>query len=400
MKVTLTYLFFTFLRIGATSWGGFMGVISMIQKRVAEKDGKIENETIMEGISLASVLPGPMAVNVVSFVGYKLGGIKGAFVSIIAVLFPSFVLMLVLSHLYFKYGDIPAMNHFFSGVLPAVAAVILSVAVSMGEKNIKDWPQGIIAIAAAAIVAFSKSYLTTLIVLIVSGLIGYFYYNQKKTAKTVKVKKKDKKEVVVIEQAGKGITYSIILITAVGAFVFFYNGQNVLLNLHRQIFLTFSSMSLTQFGGGYVIIPTMQKIIVNGMKWLTNKEFVDAIAMGQITPGPIFVSATFIGYKLSGFWGALNATISIFLPTAILTIVCTRFFNQISKSTALIAVFKGLRPAIIGMIVSAAYTIMANNGFTIFTVIIFVIAQLLVMRFKVDPVYLIPAAGVAGLLIL
>lgn len=395
----MIYLLLTFLRIGATSWGGFMGLISMIQKRVVEKDGKIENETIMEGISLASVLPGPMAVNVVSFVGYKLGGLRGAVVSIVAVLFPSFILMLVLSHLYLKYGDVPAMNHFFAGVLPAVAAVIISVAVNMGEKNIKDWPQAIIAIGAAAIVAFSKSYLTTLAVLIASGLIGYFYYNQQKSAKTISVKKKEKEKIQVIE-TGKGITYAIILITVVGAIVFLYSGQNALLNLHRQIVLTFSTMSLTQFGGGYVIIPTMQKIIVNGMQWLNDKEFADAIAMGQITPGPIFVSATFIGYKLAGFWGALNATISIFLPTAILTIVCTRFFNQISKSASLVAIFKGLRPAIIGMIVSAAYTIMANNGFTVFSFSIFVIAQLLVMRFKIDPVYLIPAAGVAGLLIL
>lgn len=400
MKPTLIYLFLTFLRIGATSWGGFMALISMIQKRVVEKDGQIENETILEGISLASVLPGPMAVNVVSFVGYKLGGVKGALVSILGVLFPSFVLMLVLSHLYLAFGDIPAMNHFFAGILPAVAAVIISVAVSMGEKSIKDWPQILIAIASASIAAFSKSYLTTLAVLVVSGVIGYFYYGQAQPAKAIKAKKKKQQEIQTIETPGRAIIYSIILITVLAVLVFFYEGQNIIVNLHRQILLTFSTMSLTQFGGGYVIIPTMQKVIVDGMKWLTNKEFVDAIAMGQITPGPIFISATFIGYKLAGFWGALNATLSIFLPTAILTIVCTRFFNQISKSAALIAVFKGLRPAIIGMIVAAAYTMMANNGFSVFTVVVFIVAQLLVMRFKVDPVYLIPAAGIAGLLIL
>lgn len=325
MKPSLIYLFLTFLRIGATSWGGFMALISMIQKRVVEKDGQIENETILEGISLASVLPGPMAVNVVSFVGYKLGGVKGALISIFGVLLPSFVLMLVLSHLYLAFGDIPAMNHFFAGILPAVAAVIISVAVSMGEKSIKDWPQILIAIASASIAAFSKSYLTTLAVLVVSGVIGYFYYGQAPPVKTIQAKKKKQQETQTTEPPGRAIVYSIILVTVIAALVYFYEGQNVIVNLHRQILLTFSTMSLTQFGGGYVIIPTMQKVIVDGMKWLTNKEFVDAIAMGQITPGPIFISATFIGYKLSGFWGALNATLSIFLPTAILTIICTRF---------------------------------------------------------------------------
>lgn len=397
MNVSLTYLFLTFLKIGATSWGGFMALISMIQKRVVEKDGKLENETVLEGISLASVLPGPMAVNVVSFVGYKLGGVKGAFVSILGVLLPSFLLMLVLSHLYLKFGNIPAMNQFFMGVLPAVAAVIVSVAVSMGEKNIKDWPQALIAVIAAFIVAFSKLYIVTLFVLIVSGLIGYFYYTPSNPGKTANPKKK---EIPTAKRIEKMNIYVAILMASVGTLAFFYNGTDVLFNLHRHILLTFSSMSLTQFGGGYVIIPTMQKIIVDGMHWLSKKEFVDAIAMGQITPGPIFISATFIGYKLAGFWGAFNATLSIFLPTAVLTIICSRFFNQISKSKALISIFKGLRPAIIGMIVSAAYTIMASSGFTFFALAIFLLVQLLIMRFKVDPVYLIPAAGIAGLLIL
>jgi len=377
-----------------------MALISMIQKKIGDKDGKIENETILEGISLASVLPGPMAVNVVSFVGYKLGGIKGAFVSIAGVLIPSFVLMLVLSHLYLKFGDIPAMSHFFSGILPAVSAVIVSVGVSMGEKSIRDWPQRLMAVGAASIVAVSKLYLTTIAVLVISGMIGYFYYKQQRSDNPNKAESKPETEIQITEKTWQGIVWMVILIALMGTLTIFYVGQSELINLHRQIFLTFSSMSLTQFGGGYVIIPTMQKIIVDGMNWLSHKEFVDAIAMGQITPGPIFISATFIGYKLSGFWGALNATLAIFFPTAMLTIVCTRFFSQISQSAVLAAVFKGLRSAIIGMILSAAYTIMASSGFTVFTLSVFIIALLMIVRLKIDPVYLIPAAGVAGLLIL
>jgi chromate transporter len=397
MNVSLAYLFITFLRIGATSWGGFMALISMIQKKVVEQDGKLDNETIMEGISLASVLPGPMAVNVVSFVGYKLGGSKGAFVSIVGVVLPSFLLMLLLSHMYLTWGNIPAMNHFFTGILPAVAAIVLSVAISMGEKNIKDVPQLIIMIIAAAIVTFSKMYIITLGVLIVSGLFGYFYYGKTKTlskSKPLATKPTDQKSLYQKSLLG-------LIVMGIGSLVvYFGNTNDTTVNIQKQIALTFSSMSLTQFGGGYVIIPTMQKIIVDGMHWLTNQEFIDAIAMGQITPGPIFISATFIGYKLAGFWGALNATIAIFSPTAIITLICSKFFNRIRKSNVLAGVFKGLRPAIIGMILSAAYSILASSGFTIFAFIIFALSQLLIMKLKIDPVYLIPAAGIAGLLIL
>ena len=103
--------------------------------------------------------------------------------------------------------------------------------------------------------------------------------------------------------------------------------------LQQKIMLTFSGMSLSLFGGGYVVIPAMQQVIVNSLNWLNQLEFTDAIAMGQITPGPIFISATFIGYKVAGFWGALNATISIFLPPGLLMIVCARFFDQIRNSS-------------------------------------------------------------------
>jgi len=393
MKPSLTYLFLTFLRIGATSWGGFMALISMIQKKVVEKDKNLEGTDIMEGISLASVLPGPMAVNVVSFVGYKLGGWTGALVSVVAVLLPSFLLMLGLSHLYFQYGDIPAMSQFFAGILPAVAAIIVSVAVNLGEKSIKDIPQIVIAIASGILVFYSKSYLTTLAILAVCGVFGYFYYYKS----SVVPASQDAKPVQT-ESSQK--TYWLLLpLLGLGVLGVWADG-NPLLQLHKTILLTFSGMSLSQFGGGYVIIPTMQKIVVDGMKWLSNREFVDAVAMGQITPGPIFVSATFIGYKLAGFWGALNATISIFAPTAVLTIFCARFFNKISKSAVVTAIFKGLRPAIIGMIASAALTILWGNGISFFAAAIFGIALLVIMRFKVDPVYVIPLAGIIGILIL
>lgn len=393
MKPSLTYLFLTFLRIGSTSWGGFMALISMIQKKVVEKDGMLDGTTVMDGISMASVLPGPMAVNVVSFVGYKLGGWMGAFVSVVAVLLPSFLLMLALSHLYFQYGNIPAMAHFFAGILPAVAAIIISVAINLGQKSIKDVPQIVIAVIAAMLVFFSKSYLTTLGILAVSGVFGYLFYYKKSAAGPVPLQKTEPAH-------SYRKQYWLVIAVAVLLVFLFLPDKNPALLLNKTILLTFSGMSLSQFGGGYVIIPTMQKIVVDGMHWLSDREFVDAVAMGQITPGPIFVSATFIGYKLAGFWGALNATISIFFPTAVLTVFCAKFFNKISSSNVVAAVFKALRPAIIGMIASAALTILSNNGLSWLAAAIFAATLLAIMRFKIDPVYIIPAAGLIGILIL
>ena len=148
-----------------------------------------------------------------------------------------------------------------------------------------------------------------------------------------------------------------------------------------------------------MVIPSMQKIIVDTLHWLTNKEVVDAIALGQVTPGPIFISATFIGFRLAGFLGALNATLSIFLPTAFLMIICTRFFASINGSPILKAAFKGLRPAIIGMILSASATILLSTGISYKTIVLFIVILAIVIKYNPDPVYIIPVAGIIGLIL-
>ena len=376
-----------------------MALISVIQKQIVDGDKKLENEILLEGISLASVLPGPMAFNVVTFVGYKLKGIRGALVSMAGIVLPSFLLMLALSFLYLKYGNIPSFTRFFAGVLPAVAAIIISVAFALAKKNLTDMPQILIAVTSAIVIALSKAYITTLTVMFLSGLIGYLIYHEKLIAE-FSSNSVDKSN---IRMPKIGFLIPLIIaacfLIVILLPVLLPSGLADLANLHRQILLSFSSMSLSLFGGGYVIIPAMQQIIVDSLKWLTAKEFTDAIAMGQITPGPIFISATFIGFKLAGFWGALNATVAIFLPPGLVMITCSHFFDRIRNSVAITAIFKGLRPAIIGMIAAAAYKIMLSNGLTVQSVLLICIFLILAIRYKIDPAILIPGAGIIGLLI-
>ncbi len=376
-----------------------MALISVVQKHVVEKDKKIENETLLEGISLASVLPGPIAFNVVTYVGFKLKGFRGALVSMAGILLPSFLFMLLLSFLYISFGDIPSFNHFFAGVLPAVSAIIISVALAMAKKNISDAPQIIIAVTSVLIIALIKVYAATLIVMLISGIAGYLiYYKPSGISQPEKAPKNIDKKSRRIGIIISALIAVCILLIMVFPYVF-PQELEASARLQQNIMLTFSGMSLSLFGGGYVVIPAMQQVVVNSLNWLSNKEFTDAIAMGQITPGPIFISATFIGYKVAGFWGALNATISIFLPPGLLMIVSARFFNQIRKSSVISSIFKGLRPAIIGMIAASAFTIIAGHDLSIKTGLLFCMFLLLAIRYKADPVFLIPGAGIIGLLI-
>lgn len=394
---TLAYLFFTFLKIGAISWGGFMALVSVVQKQLVEKDKKIADEVILDSISLASVLPGPLAFNVVSYLGYFLRGIKGALVSMIAILLPSFILILALTYIYFIYGQLPALTNFFKGVLPAVAAIIISVAINMTRKNIKDYRQFIILVFSGLCLVFFHSFFTTMIIMAIGGISGFLFYRST-TSNAVKTKISKSKF------NARNVILSIAVISFIILIVWFlpnifrgkYFAQAALI---KHISLTFSGMSLTLFGGGYVIIPAIQAIVVDGLNWLTTKEFADAIAMGQITPGPIFISATFIGYKVGGLSGAIAATLSIFFPPAFLMIFLSHFLDRIKNSNTISAIFKGLRPAVIGMIFAAAFTIGKGIEIQWPAILIFLAVLILSYRFKLNVVFLIPASGITGILL-
>jgi chromate transporter len=202
----------------------------------------------------------------------------------------------------------------------------------------------------------------------------------------------------------KDIVTGAVIIAMITLFVMFlpdiFHGKNsVQASLIKDISITFSGMSLTLFGGGYVIIPAIQEIVVNGLHWLSTKEFADAIAMGQITPGPIFISATFIGFKVGGLLGAIAATVAIFFPPAFLMIFCSHFIDRIKNSKSISAIFKGLRPAVIGMIFAAAFTIGKGIEFHWISILIFVAVLVAAIKFKVNVVFLIPVSGIVGVLL-
>ena len=396
-EISLKYLFFTFLKIGATSWGGFMALIAVVQKKLVDKDKVIAEEIVLDGISLASILPGAVAINVVTYLGYQLRGLKGALISMFATIFPGFLLIIGLGALYATYGELPVLNKFFLGVLPAISAVILSVAFSMAQKQVKDYKQIAMCVLAAICLLTIHSFLATLMVIILSAFAGYVLYSKKSVGHKIT----DSKKMTISYKKISLYAGALLLVASLCYLFIAFSGIESLswYKINRTIFLTFSGMSLTLFGGGYVIIPAMQQVIVDGFHWLTAKEFADAIAMGQITPGPVILTATFIGYRVAGFLGACVATVAIFLPPGLVMIVLSGFLKKIKDSVVISAIFKGMRPAIVGMIFSAAITVGKGAELVWPSALIFVTVLLLLVKYKVNVLYMIPAAGLAGILL-
>ena len=394
---TSKYLLLNFLKIGATSFGGFLALVSVVQDQMVNRDKAIKNEVILDGISLASVLPGPLAVNVVTYIGYHLNGIKGALLSMMAVTLPSFILVLGLSWSYFEYGTLPLVENIFSGIMPAVVAIIVIVAIRMAKKSVTDYKQWGICILSGLLLIWLGGFFITLGLIITGGLAGFIFYYKSPS-------KQDSTEISPMRKK-KSFPYLFLLILgAVIISVIFIPllaplGMQGFFTDIRKLMVVFSGISLTLFGGGYVFIPAIQETVVQNLHWLSVKEFTDGIAIGQITPGPILISATFIGYKVAGFWGAFIATLAIFIPSGVLMIAGTHFLEKFKKSYLVKSVFMGLRPAVIGLIFAASFTIGQNIEINWQSIVIFLIIFLIHFKYNVNAAILIPVSGILGIIL-
>lgn len=391
-RVSLWSLAWTFLKIGSTAFGGFMALISVVQNYVVERKKLIRHEDMLDGMSLATVLPGPVAVNVVAYVGYRIRGGLGALVCAVAVILPSFILLLGLSYAYFRFGSIPAVNKFFMGFIPAVSAIIVAAAWNMGKKTVNGTPEAILAVAAAGLLIGVGGFFMTVSIIIGSGILGWLLFHRGSAKRDAgKEQEKDRKD---REGRGKGPLLKDVASLPLAASFLSMN-----LAAAGKLFVTFAGMSVLLFGGGYVFIPLIQEIVVDGHGWVTQQEFIDAIALGQVTPGPILISATFIGYKVAGLIGATTATVGIFTPPALLMLLSTRFLDRIKQSDAIQASLRGIRSGVIGMIAAAAFVVGRTAEMNGISLLIFGAAVVALLRFKVEVVWIIPLAGITGLLL-
>ncbi len=387
-RASLPYIFFTFLKLGATAFGGYMSLVAIVQKQLVEIDKKMKEEDLLDGISLTSVLPGPVAVNTIAYVGYLLRGIPGAIAAFAGIVLPSFFLVILLSWLYFTYGNIPAVKNIFSGIAPTITALIVTVAIGMARKTIKVPAQWVICLLAATLLIFIGGFTTTFLIIIGSGIAGYFLFHQQQGKERLSNEEK------LLFGSRQWIISGVVLLLLLCVLLF--GGQYPGAPKNIQIISTFSGISLTLFGGGYVVIPALHELFVENLGWLTSAEFADGIAIGQITPGPIFITATFIGYKVAGIMGALLATIAMFTPPMVLTVLLSRFVKTLNQSTLVKAAMKAVRAAVIGMIFASAVTIGQTISVSIVSVAIFLVAFYISFKYTISPVYLIIGSGVAG----
>ena len=380
VKPSLMELSWGVFKVGAIAFGGHAALVVMVERYLVTKKKVFSSDDILNAMSLATLLPGPLAVNVVCYLGYRLRGWLGAGVFLVAITAPPTILMMVLAAWYYRLGTRSGDVKPTVFVLLAVAALVVSTGYTLYKKQIGNDVTGVLlCVTALMTTLWYQGFAGTVFLILIGAIVGYLTYKKENTDIGSPRPRRPYRSV---SHIGMG---SLLLVVLVG---YVMGGYRYVPHGPLQLLSVFGGMSLTLFGGGMVIIPYMQAVLVDDLGWLPLQEYVDAIAFGQITPGPILVSVTFIGYKIAGALGAVMATGAIFIPSAALMILLAQYINHQHKSMK--AVFRGIRPVVIGMILAAGIQlVMVVPQFSWFALLFGVAGWLALTFARLNPIYLI-----------
>jgi chromate transporter len=332
---SLLKIFFAFLRLGMTAFGG-PAMVAHIKELSVKKNSWLDENRFKEGMVLCQTLPGATAMQMAGYVGLQIKGIRGALAAYLGFGFPAFILMLLFSFLYKNYYQLSFVHALFAGLQVVVVAVVAQAAYSFATNIARDrqdlWRNGLIAFLSAGFLGFGVSPFP---VILGAGLISLVLFPRMKA-----------KELTSISLRGplKNITIlCLILLAGMG-----------LLYVANPVFFSLSTLMMKidffAFGGGFTSVPLMLHEIVEVNRWMGAKIFMDGIALGQVTPGPIVITATFVGYWLYGWTGALIATVSIFTPSFLLLIVINPLFDRLRSSLLFLKATKGILASFVGLL--------------------------------------------------
>jgi chromate transporter len=383
----LSLLFKRFLKLGATAYGG-PAIAQQMKKTVVKEWGWLKEPEFMQGLALCQLIPGATFVQLSTYIGYRLRGIWGAFTCAVAFVIPAFLLLLILSALYFGLGNLWFIQALFKGLGAIVMAIVLNALINFGKPIFKDW-KGVL-IAAFSFLAFLFRLNTVLVFILAAGAALLLRLSVGKPAPGPSPEGQKS------TPQGKG-DYPFLmalggLIVVIFVICYFLNAELF------SLALTLSKTGALAFGGGFTIIPLIQYEVVDKYQWVNTKEFLDGIAMGQITPGPIMITATFLGFKLSGLWGALMATLAIFSPAFFIVTLLIPRYDRVRGITAVRTMEQGILASFIGMLGLVLY----NFGRTTFVdipTVLFAVGAFIALLKKIDLSYILLTGAILSILL-
>ncbi|HKF82070.1 MAG TPA: chromate efflux transporter [Solirubrobacterales bacterium] len=368
-------IFIRFLEFGCLAWGGPAAQIAMIKRECVDEEAWISEPTFKRQLAVYQVLPGPEAHELCVYFGRLRGGKLGGFMAGLGFMLPGFLLMLALSALYVEANIASDLHSLFYGLSAAVGALVARAVVRLGQSFLTDLPLVLIAVAGFALTLFAGA---SFVLILLSGGIAYELWRNAR---------------VWVGRAGSFTVGPLgIALVALGAISF---------SLGVSIFWEGLKAGLLTFGGAYTVIPFLHDSAVDGHHWLTDKQFVDGLAIGGILPAPLIIFATFVGYLAGGLAGALVITLGIFLPAFVFPIFLHRQLVAISENPRLHLFLLGVAAGVVGLIAAVTVEIVETSVVDVYTAVLAVVAFLALNRWhgKLTVLYVVLGCGIAGVLL-
>jgi len=373
-----------YLRLGVLGFGGPVALVGQMERELVGEKKWLTKEEMREGIAVCQSLPGPLAIQVGIWISYIRGGFWGAWAGGWAFILPNFIIVTALGALYVQFEGLPAVAAIFYGVSPAVIALILHSCYRLTKLGMKDWLEWALAAAAFAITVAVRAEVA--LVFIGCGIVGLLYYGS------------------LFRGFRVGSTTSLMVGVPLVASGVSEGSFGALLGKLLVFFLKAGSLT---FGSGLVIVPFLEKGLVQQTGWLNEREFLVAVAMGMISPGPVVITATFVGYLvaaqrggslLGGLWGSLASTIGIFLPSFLLVLIVAPILVRYRQNPNVQGFIKGAYAAAIGTILGACLLLGKIAIGDWLTALVAVGSLVVLFRWKVSNPLLVAATAIIGLI--
>lgn len=374
-KVSFTSYLRYFLWLGTFGFGGPIATVGYMQRDLVEKRQWLDKQDFLNGVALGQTMPGPLAAQVAMWVGFLQEGAFGALLVALPFILPSFAVVLTIAVFYVRYQGLDWVQSLFYGIAPGVMAIIAIAAIKLARltnrREARLW-----AISAAVMVITAATHSEIAFVFIGAGLL-----------------------MVAIEAPPTWLRRNAPIVIPAPLM-----SQGLLLvpaaaDTYVALGLFFLKAGAFIFGSGLAIVPFLREGVVVQHHWLTSDQFLDAVAMGLITPGPVVITATFIGYLVGGVWGAVIATVAIFFPIYLGVVLPGRWFIRHRDNAQVKAFVRGATAAAAGAIAGATIVLTRQAVIDVQTGVIAVVALVLLWRFKLQEPYIVLFAAIAGLIL-
>jgi chromate transporter len=373
MSPTLNEIAMVFLKLGTVGFGGPAVHIAMMEDEVINRKQWLDRGQFLDLVGATNLIPGPNSTEMALLVGYVTKGYSGLLVAGISFIFPAVLITGILAFIYQNFSSFPQVNPFLTGIKPVVIAIIFNALWKLGKKAIKTWklvPIGLL------VVGLVIGGINEIIALLLGGIIGMLWL---------------------------GSSGNVLLSSAI---IFLLNTNTPTPDNPKlwQLGLFFLKIGSVLFGSGYVLIAFLEGELVEKYQWLTQQQLLDAIAIGQLTPGPVLSTATFIGYTILGLPGAIVATVCIFLPSFVIVLLIKPLIPRLRKSKwtgAFLDAVNVSAVALMGVVIYRLAMVTLNQpwsnlNFNLPGLCLIILSGILLIRFKISSGLLILAGGLLG----